>query len=308
MPARLARASCLADLLADATAFLVGHDIPSPRLDAEVLLAYAMGGNRTELYLRDSPAPRQRDAFWYTLKRRAQREPVAYITGVQEFWSLEFTVNRHVLIPRPETERVVELALELLGSCPAPRILDLGTGSGCIAVALASQLPQARVWACDVSAEALAVARTNAVAHNVAGRMTFMRADMRQRLEGHPHRAASTFDLIVSNPPYIAGPEFATLQAEVRDWEPRLALDGGKDGLDFYRRLLQDCPVQLRPGGWLVMEIGSTQSEAVMRMARSQDNLSECRLSYDYAGLSRVVSVRRHSPVERQRGGGRGDG
>ena len=307
MPARLARASCLADLLADATAFLAGHGVPSPRLDAEVLLAHAMGRNRTELYLRDSPVPRQRDAFWHTLKRRARREPVAYITGVQEFWSLEFTVNRHVLIPRPETERVVELALELLGSCPAPRILDLGTGSGCIAVTLASQLPQARVWACDVSAEALAVARANAVAHNVAGRMTFMQTDMRQQLEGQPHGAAPTFDLIVSNPPYIAGPEFAALQAEVRDWEPRLALDGGKDGLDFYRRLLQDCPVQLRPGSWLVMEIGSTQSEAVMRMARSQDNLSECRLSYDYAGLPRVVSVRRHSPVERQRGGG-GDG
>ena len=307
MPARLARASCLADLLADATAFLAGHGVPSPRLDAEVLLAHVMGGSRTELYLHDSPAPHQhqRDAFWHTLKRRARREPVAYITGVQEFWSLEFTVNRHVLIPRPETERVVELALELLGSCPAPRILDLGTGSGCIAVTLASQLPQARVWACDVSAEALAVARANAVAHNVAGRMTFMQTDMRRRLEGQPHGAAPTFDLIVSNPPYIAGPEFAALQAEVRDWEPRLALDGGKDGLDFYRRLLQDCPVQLRPGGWLVMEVGSTQSEAVMRMAKSQDNLSECRLSYDYAGLPRVVSVRRHSPVER---GGGGDG
>lgn len=303
MPARLARASCLADLLADATVFLAGRGVPSPRLDAEVLLAHAMSRNRTELYLPDSPAPHQRDAFWHALKRRARREPVAYITGVQEFWSLEFTVNHHVLIPRPETERVVELALELLGSCPAPRILDLGTGSGCIAVALASQLPQAQVWACDVSAEALAVACANAVAHNVAGRMTFMQTDMRQRLS----TVQAEFDLIVSNPPYIAGPEFAALQAEVRDWEPRLALDGGKDGLDFYRRLLQDCPVQLRPGGWLVMEVGSTQSEAVMRMARSQDNLSEWRLSYDYAGLPRVVSVRRHSSVERQRGGG-GDG
>lgn len=304
MPAPLARTSCLADLLADAAAFLAGHGVLSPRLDAEVLLAHVMGGNRTELYLRDSPAPHQRDAFWRTLKRRARREPGAYITGVQEFWSLEFTVNRHVLIPRPETERVVEVGLELLGSYPAPRILDLGTGSGCMAVTLASQLSQARVWACDVSAEALAVARTNAVAHNVADQITFMRADMRQRL---PEGAAPAFDLIVSNPPYIAAPEFATLQAEVRDWEPRLALDGGRDGLDFYRRLLQDCPVQLRPGGWLVMEIGSTQSAAVMRMARSQDNLSECRLSYDYAGLPRVVSVRRHSPVERQGGGG-GDG
>ena len=215
MPARLARASCLADLLANATAFLAGHGVPSPRLDAEVLLAHVMGGSRTELYLHDSPAPHQhqRDAFWHTLKRRARREPVAYITGVQEFWSLEFTVHRHVLIPRPETERVVELALELLGSCPTPRrILDLGTGSGCIAVTLASQLPQARVWACDVSAEALEVARTNAVAHGLAERMTFVQADMRH---GLPQAAAPTFDLIVSNPPYVAGPEFAALQAEV---------------------------------------------------------------------------------------------
>ena len=305
MPGPLAREPCLADLLAEATAFLAGRGVPSPRLDAEVLLAQALGGSRTELYLRDSLAPHQRDAFWRTLKRRARREPVAYITGVQEFWSLEFTVNRHVLIPRPETERVVEVALELLGSCPAPRILDLGTGSGCLAVALASQLPQARVWACDVSAGALAVARANAVAHKVADRMTFRRADMRQRLDGRPPVAAPAFDLIVSNPPYVAAPEFAALQAEVRDWEPRLALDGGRDGLDFYRRLLQDCPVRLRPGGWLVMEVGSTQSAAVMRMARSRDNLSECRLSYDYAGLPRVVSVRRHSPAGR-RGGGDG--
>jgi release factor glutamine methyltransferase len=302
MPARLARASCLADLLADATACLAGQGVPSPRLDAEVLLAHVMGGSRTELYLHDSLAPRQRDAFWHTLKRRARREPVAYITGVQEFWSLEFTVNRHVLIPRPETERVVEVGLELLDSYLTPRILDLGTGSGCIAVALASQLPQAQVWTCDVSVEALTVARTNAVAHGLAERMTFVQADMRH---GLPQGVTPPFDLIVSNPPYVAGPEFATLQAEVRDWEPRLALDGGKDGLDFYHRLLQDCPVQLRPGGWLVMEVGSTQSESVMRMAKSQDNLSECRLSYDYAGLPRVVSVRRHSPVER-RGGGDG--
>jgi release factor glutamine methyltransferase len=294
------RDSSLAGLLSEATAFLAGHSVPSPRLDAEVLLAHSIGGSKTELYgrLRTSLDPHLRDVFWQTIRRRARREPVQYITGVQEFWSLEFRVNRHVLIPRPETELVVEVALDLLGSSAAPRILDLGTGSACIAIALASQLPQARLWACDVSTEALAVARENAVHHGLADRIVFMQADMRGRLSnGRPQgdvlTCPSTFDLIVTNPPYIAEPEFATLQAEVRDWEPRLALDGGRDGLDFYRRLLQDCPVRLRRGGWLVMEIGASQSEAVMHMARGQDSLSGCGLSYDYAGLPRVVSVRR---------------
>ena len=282
--------SSLAALLSQATAFLAGHHIPTPRLDAEVLLVHVIGGRKTELYgrLRTALAPHQCKAFWQTIRRRARREPLPYITGVQEFWSLEFSVNHHVLIPRPETELVVEVVLDVLGSFAAPRILDLGTGSACLAVALATQRPQARLWACDVSAEALMIARTNALHHRVADRISFMQADMRERLA-----SPSSFDLIVTNPPYIAEPDFATLQAEVRDWEPRLALNGGRDGLDFYRCLLQDCPVQLRRGGWLVMEIGASQSEAVMHMARSQDSLGGCKLSYDYAGRPRVVTVRR---------------
>lgn len=298
MAETLPRDSSLAGLLSQATAFLAAHSVPSPRLDAEVLLAHVLGGRKTELYgrLRAALDPRLRAVFWQAIRRRARREPVQYITGVQEFWSLEFSVNRHVLIPRPETELVVEVALDVLCSSAAPRILDLGTGSACIAVALATQLPQARLWACDVSAEALAVARTNAVHHGVADRIVFVQADMRGGLsDGHPRGDApigpSGFDLIVTNPPYIAEPEFATLQAEVRDWEPRLALNGGRDGLDFYRRLLQDCPVRLRRGGWLVMEIGASQSEAVVCMAKSQDGLGGCELSYDYAGLPRVVAV-----------------
>ena len=285
------RESCPADLLLAATAFLAGHDVPSPRLDAEVLLAHILGWSRTELYgrLRVPLAPHQPAIFWQTIRRRARREPVPYITGVQEFWSLKFSVNRHVLIPRPETELLVEVALNVLNSSATPRILDLGTGSGCIAVALATELPQAQLWACDASAEALALAHQNAAHHGVADLLTFMRADMRERLVG-----PSDCDLIVANPPYIAEPEFATLEAEVRDWEPRLALSGGRDGLDFYRRLLQNCPVRLRCGGWLVMEVGAGQSEAVMGMAGGQDSLDDCGLSYDYAGLPRVVSVRRH--------------
>ena len=292
MPAPPPRASSLAGLLLEATAFLSGHHIPSPRLDAEVLLAHATGRIRTELYtrLRTDLDPHRRAVFWQTLRRRARREPVAYITGVQEFWSLNFSVNRHVLIPRPETERVVEVALDALGSPAAPRILDLGTGSACIAVALATELPQARVWACDVSAEALAIARTNTARHGVANRITFMQADMRQWPAN-----LSDFDLIITNPPYIAEPDFAALQAEVRDWEPRLALNGGRDGLDFYRSLLQDCPLRLRPGGWLVMEVGTSQSKAVLRMARSHDRLGSCRLSHDYGGRPRVVAAHRQT-------------
>lgn len=290
MPATPPRAFSLAGLLSEATTFLAEHHVPSPRLDAEVLLAHAIGGSKTEMYarLRAELAPHPRAVFWQTLRRRARREPVPYITGVQEFWSLDFSVDRHVLIPRPETERVVEVALDALGSPAAPRILDLGTGSACIAAALALELPQAQVWACDVSAEALAVARANAVRHGVADRITFIRTDMREW-----PATLSGFDLIVTNPPYIAEPDFVSLQAEVRDWEPRLALNGGRDGLNFYRSLLQDCPGRLRRGGWLVMEVGASQSEAVLRMARSQGGLGAYRLSYDYGGWPRVVAARR---------------
>ena len=164
-------------------------------------------------------------------------------------------------------------------------ILDVGTGSGCIAVALAKELPQAEVWATDVSADALAVASENARQHGMAERIRFLHGDLFSPFAGKE----DGFDLIVANPPYIARPELAALQLEVQDWEPLAALDGGPDGLDFYRRLLHEGPTYLRTGGWLVMEIGHGQGTAVMRLARERRDLADCRCVSYYAARERVV-------------------
>jgi release factor glutamine methyltransferase len=192
---------------------------------------------------------------------------------------------------------VVEVALQLLKRESSssgekgiiPRLLDIGTGSGCIAIALATELPQAKIWASDISPAALTVAIDNAQHHGVAERITFLQADLLASVA----KEAPGFHLIAANLPYIARPDLTTLQSEVRDWEPRHALDGGMDGLDFYRRLLDECPAALRPGGWVVLEIGQGQSEQVMRLAGAQQNLTECRCVADYAGYPRVVVAHR---------------
>ncbi len=270
---------------------LTAHGISNPRLDAEVLLAHALGTDRTGLYTRlHVPLSlEQQETFRVLFQRRMQREPLQYITGVREFWSLEFKVDLRVLIPRPETEVVVETALRLLSQSairnPQSAILDIGTGSGCIAIVLAKELPQAEVWATDVSADALAVAGENARHHGVAERIRFLQGDLFSPLAGKE----DGFDLIVANPPYIARPELAALQPEVRDWEPLAALDGGPDGLDFYRHLLHEGPTYLRTGGWLVMEIGHGQGTAVLRLARERRDLADCRCVSDYAAGERVV-------------------
>jgi len=270
---------------------LTAHGISNPRLDAEVLLAHALGTDRTGLYTRlHVPLSlEQQETFRVLFQRRMQREPLQYITGVREFWSLEFKVDLRVLIPRPETEVVVETALRLLSQSairnPQSAILDIGTGSGCIAIVLAKELPQAEVWATDVSADALAVAGENARHHGVAERIRFLQGDLFSPLAGKE----DGFDLIVANPPYIARPELAALQPEVRDWEPLAALDGGPDGLDVYRHLLHEGPTYLRTGGWLVMEIGHGQGTAVLRLARERRDLADCRCVSDYAAGERVV-------------------
>ena len=297
--ARPARGDTLAHLLAAGERALAACGIDIPRLDAEVLLADALRLGRTALYARlaDTPSAAQRAAFRQRLIRRARNEPVAYITGKQEFWSLEFAVERDVLIPRPETELVVETGLGLFGShtTDALRIADVGTGSGCLAIALAKELPRARFWAVDRSLAALAIARRNACRHGVAARIGLWCGDLLDAAAGR-----SAFDLIVTNPPYVATPSLdraAGLAPEVRDWEPRGALDGGPDGLDFYRRLLGRGPRngidRLRPGGWLVAEIGWDQRDAIHALARSRPELSFVRCVWDYAGLDRVVVFRK---------------
>lgn len=280
-------------LLTDAVTVLTAHGIATPRLDAEVLLAHALEVDRAGLYacLHDPLPPRRVAAFHRLLARRARHEPLQYITGVQEFWSLAFRVDQRVLIPRPETEVVVETALRL-GEREIPlRVLDVGTGSGCIAVALATELPQAEVWAVDTSRDALAVARENAERHGVAGRIRFLQGDLFTPVEGED----GGFDLVVSNPPYIARDDLAALQPEVRDWEPRGALAGGVDGLDFYRRLLSEGPAYLRSGGWLVMEMGQGQYGEVLRLIGQRRDLSAGSGVLDYAGRARVAVARKES-------------
>ena len=269
------------------------YDIDTPRLDAEVLLAQTLQVNRSYLYrrLQEAVPAAQKNAFQRCVVRRTQREPMAYITGHQEFWSLDFRVNPCVLIPRPDTEIVVETALRLLASSriAAPRILDIGTGSGCIAVALATELPHALIWAVDRTPAILSIAQKNARAHQVGQRITFACGDLLAPVPlGTPF-----FDLIVTNPPYIDSQVLHTLQPEVRAWEPRSALDGGVDGLDFYGRLLYDSPDYLRPGGWLVAEIGETQKDLVVQLGQKQRRLRFRTCGQDYAGRERVIVFQR---------------
>jgi release factor glutamine methyltransferase len=282
-------APTIAAALAEATARLARAGVAEARADAEVLLAFVLGTTRTDLVVAARrPLPETAAArFTGLVARRAAREPVQHLTGEREFWSLPLAVDRRVLVPRPESELVVETALRLAPA--AGRILDVGTGSGAIAVALARELPAATVYATDREADALAVARRNAATHAPGVRL--VRADL---LAGF---ASAGFDLVVSNPPYVPTAEIATLAPEVRDHEPPGALDGGHDGLDVVRALLAAAPRVLRPGGWLVLEVGSGQADAV----QADDVWTVMEKVRDHAGIERVVAAR--SGTDEGRGG-----
>jgi release factor glutamine methyltransferase len=271
------------DLLQRAAQTLAAQGLGTPRLDAEVLLATALATDRSALYvhLTDPVPPPAAAGFAALLARRLRREPVAYLAGAQEFWSLPFAVTPDVLIPRPETELLVEI-VRALPLPPAPSLCDLGTGSGCIAVALARELPAARLWAVDVSMRALAVARRNAARHGVADRIAFIASDLCTAI-------AARFDAIVSNPPYVA--EGAVERGEVA-WEPGVARFGGADGLVVVRRLLSEAAARLRPGGWLVVEIGAGQQAAVDAAARHA-GWKSVGFRTDLAGIPRALVARR---------------
>jgi release factor glutamine methyltransferase len=261
--------------------------VESPRLDAELLLAAAAGVTRIELLSRivavDETA---RDRFAQLVARRAAREPLAYILGRKEFYSLELEVGPGVLIPRPETEILVEVSLEELGRRGDPRVLDVGTGSGAIALAIAVGAPDAHVVATDVSASALAVARRNVERLGMAGRVEIRLADCFMD-GGEP---LGRFDLIVSNPPYVRDGEIEGLQAEVSRYEPRVALAGGTDGLDFYRLLSRAARQHLTEGGKIAVEIGAGQAADVAAIFRSS-GFSEIIMRKDLCGIPRVVST-----------------
>lgn len=266
----------------------------SPRLDAELLLARVMGLDRIELYTgwgQVVEAP-ERSAFRELVLRRSRREPVAYILGAREFYSLSLEVSPAVLIPRPETEVLVERAIEDLRARCGERpvsVLDLGTGSGNIATAIAVNLPLARVTAVDRSAEALKIARRNAARHGVEDRVTFLEGDLFEPLEA-PGHSGSRHDAIVSNPPYVSSREYPDLMRDVREYEPPSALLDGKggSGLGFYREIVASAPRFVAPGGLLAVEVGEAQARVVERLV-GESGWHAPHAVADYAGIARVV-------------------
>lgn len=260
------------------------------KVEARLLLARVLKCKPIDLLVRydEEPAEADRTAFREFIRRRVDGWPVAYLLGEREFFLLPFEVTPAVLIPRPETETLVAEAVSLLKKLPAPAVLDLCTGSGCIAVSLAHGAKTARVTATDVSPDALDVAGRNAARNGVADRVEFRAGDLFAAL---PPGAA--FDLVATNPPYVTQAELAGLQPEVRDHEPRLALDGGPDGLAFYRRIAAGVEAVLKPGGWLLAEIGATQNEAVTGLFAGRPELEVVKTLKDAAGLPRVVVARR---------------
>ena len=259
----------------------------TPKLDAELLLAHALGQERTWLYLYPTAPlpPAVADCFADYLARRIRREPVAYIVGHQEFFGLDFLVSPAVLIPRPETELLIETAL---GRIPPPRtVIDVGTGSGCIAVTLARQWPQARLTAIDISPAALERARQNAARHQVSDQLDFLPGNLLASV-------TAPAEMIVSNPPYVSRPylQAESTMPEVRLYEPRLALDGGPAGLDLIGTLLAQAVTRLQPGGWLLVEIGFDQGAAVAALAQTHFPCAKIEIKPDLAGLDRLLVVK----------------
>ena len=270
--------------------YFASKDVESPRLAAERLLAHAMGCERIDLYTRfQETLPGETVARYRELvRRRAAREPIQHVLGATEFWSLEIKCDRRALVPRPETEGVVQGALDLLRKIADPAVADIGTGTGCIAVALVKELNAANIVASDMSSEALALAAENLAAHGLRDRVRLIEGDLVA-----PFREAGLlecFDAVVSNPPYIADYEMTRLMPEVRDFDPPLALRGGPDGLDVIRRLAAETPALLKPGGRLIVEIGQGQLESTGAILRESGWTIERTLP-DAAGIPRVVAA-----------------
>ncbi|MBN2105232.1 peptide chain release factor N(5)-glutamine methyltransferase [bacterium] len=279
------------DVLQEAVAYLESRHIEHARLNAERLLAHILGVSRMDLYLQfEKPLKtEEREAYKHLLRRRAGREPLQTILGETEFMSLPFNVTENVLIPRPETEILVENAIEItktrFGNKSSIHILDIGTGSGCIAVSLARYLKNARILAVDQHPAALNLARKNAELNAVNDQIEFIRMNI---IESSGMPGKIRFDLIVSNPPYIRTPDLPTLPPEIRDHEPVDALDGGPDGLRYYRSFQSILPDWLNESGAVLLEIGADQAKDVQNIF-SQSPWTSIRLLQDLAGLDRVI-------------------
>jgi release factor glutamine methyltransferase len=271
------------------TKFLAQKALERPGLDAEVLLAHALGCKRIELYVRhDEVAPEEaRQKFRDLIRRRIEGCPVAYLVGRKEFFSLELEVGPAVLIPRPDTECVVDECLRLAKGMSDPAVLDVGTGSGCLAVAVAHQHKSARVTAVDISPAALELAARNAAKHKLAERIRFLKGDVYE-----PLMSDVRFDFILSNPPYIRHADMAALPVGVRDYEPHQALDGGVDGFAVFDRLLAGAPAHLKPGGYLIVEIGSAQEAPARERIGRVEGFDLAKTIHDGSGHPRVLRAR----------------
>ncbi len=270
--------------------FLKNTGSKSPRLDAEVLLAKCLGAGHAQLYAH--PERRltadEEALFSSSLRRRAEGEPIAYIVGEKEFWSIPLAVTRNVLIPRPDTEAVVEAVIEIArtGLLRKQRILEIGTGSGAIAIALASELPEASIFAADIAEGALKTAVRNAAASGSGQNISFLCSNLFAPLK-------AKFDIVVSNPPYITEEEFLSLPREIRRYEPKGALVAGPKGTEFHEALIRGSLSVLASGGWLVMEIGDGQKKAVEDLFAESGEYEPVRFRRDYSGACRVAAGRR---------------
>ncbi len=281
----------LREALTAAVSRLTGANVPSPRMNAELLLMFTLGCDRAHLYAypEREVSPSEQVRYDEALAERARAIPAQYITGHQEFWGMDFIVTPAVLIPRPETEHAIEtvLRLESAGGDARPtrtlQIIDAGTGSGCIALALAKELPEAEIHATDISGAALEIARANAARHQLEGRVLFHETDLLSGFE------PNTFDFVVSNPPYVGESEEDQVQLEVRKFEPRQAVFAGPTGLEVISRLIPQARDTLKSGGWLVLEIGGTIRDGVKRLL---EGWSDVQITNDLQGIPRVVSAR----------------
>ena len=276
----------LRDALTSAVTRLTAARVPSPRMNAELLLMFTLNSDRAYLYAHPEHelGSDGQSRYDQVLDQRIQGVPAQYIIGHQEFWGMDFIVSPAVLIPRPETEHVIETVLPLARTVTNPRIADVGTGSGCIALALAKELPQATIHATDISSDALDIARANAVRHQLENRIHFHQVDLLQRLGNN------RFDLVVSNPPYVGESEEDQVQLEVRKFEPRNAVFAGPTGLEVIQRLIPQADNALKPGGWVVIEISGTIVEGVKDLLNSW---SEVRITEDLQKIPRVASAQK---------------
>jgi release factor glutamine methyltransferase len=286
----------LQELVSEGAGYLEAREVPSARFDAQVLLSHALGISRSDLLQRSDEAAPEAASRHYreSLRRRGERVPLQHLTGVQEFWSLDFEVSPAALIPRPETELLVEEALRHAAGS-SPRIADIGTGSGNIAVALARELPGSRIVATDVSGAALELARRNAQRHGVAARIQFLQGDLAGPLQDTVERAS--LDLLLSNPPYISAEELASLQPEVREYEPIEALTPpAGDGLELYPALLDAAAWFLRPGGAVILELPAGGADRIPALMTGRESLELLTVRTDYSGILRVMVARRRLP------------